>query len=272
MRNRRLLFAVLAVALLVIVGVGCTAKPTTTPNVGGASGSILNQEGGRISSAPYTVAAMSGSQQVGIWVTGEGKVTVVPDLAILQIGVEAQGIAVETARSQATKAMDAVMAMLDKYGVDKKDIKTQQFNIYPVRKWVKERDEEITVGYRVTNMVTVKIRKLEDAGRIIDDAVKAGGDLIRVQGVSFTVDNPDPKYDEARGEAVTDAKTKAQQMATLLGVKLGKPLYVSEAGGYFPPVRAYKTTEEGMAADSATPISPGETEISLSVQIVFAIE
>jgi hypothetical protein len=208
------------------------------------------------------------SQQEGIWVSGTGKVTVIPDIATLGLGITAQAVSVAEAQSQAAEAMDKVMTALVNNGVAKKDIQTQYFSISQVTRW--DREKEIVVGYRVTNMVTAKIRKIDKAGSIIDAVAAAGGDFTRINSISFSVDDPSPYYEEARQKAMADAKAKAEQLAGLSGVKLGKPTYISE-GTLYPPV-IYR--EAGMAAPAPappTPISPGEVELSLSVQVVYAI-
>jgi len=223
--------------------------------------------------APATAySSGGGSEQSAIWVSGTGEVSVVPDVAVLSLGVEVEEATVQEAMDEAAVAMDRVISTLLARGVAEKDIQTQWFNIYPVRNWT-EWDNTI-IGYEVTNTVTVKIRDIEATGRIIDAVAKAGGDLIRIHGVSFTVDDPSPYYVEARAEAVADATAKAKQLADLGGVQLGKPFYISEGGGY-TPTPIYKDyammTFEGSSV-STTSISPGETEIILMVQMAFAIQ
>jgi len=250
--KRNLLMAVGMVAIslaLVLSLVGfsaCTAGPTTIGTVD------LN------------------TQQEGIWVSGEGEVTVTPDIATLWLGVEAQAETVTEAQSQAVEAMDNVMDTLTDNGVDEKDIQTQYFSINQVTRW--DDDELIIVGYRVTNMVTAKIREIDDVGSIIDAVATAGGDLIRINNIAFSVDDPSEYYEEAREEAVADAQAKAEQLADLAGVELGKPTYISE-GTIYPPV-VYR--DAGMAPapveDYPTSISPGEIELTLTVQVAYAIE
>ena len=209
-------------------------------------------------------------QNTGIWVTGEGKVTVVPDVAILSLGVEAQAATVAEAQNQASAAMNAVVRELDSYGIDQKDVKTQQFSIYPVRKWIEDKQEEVLIGYRVNNRVTARVRKVEDTGAIIDAVARAGGDYTRINNISFTVDDPAAYQEEARGKAMADAGARAKQLADLSGVKLGSPTYINESGGFIPaPVIRYA---EAAPALAPPPISPGETEISLTVQVVYSIE
>jgi len=211
------------------------------------------------------------SQQEGIWVAGEGKVTVVSDIATLRLGIEAQEASVAQAQTNASEAMYKVMTALTDSGVAEKDIQTQYFSIRQVTRWDREKEEEIVVGYRVSNMVIAKIRDIDKAGSIIDAVVVAGGDLTRIDSLGFTVDDPSAYYEEARQKAMADAKAKAEQMAKLAGVKLGKPTYISE-GIQVPPIYPRAVYEAVPAAAPAPPpISPGETEISLTVQIAYAI-
>jgi len=245
----------------------------------GAVGCVSSGDADASATLPYESSPQSASdlqlnynsQWMGIWVSGQGKVTVVPDVAILTLGVEAQAPTVEEAMDEAAVAMDQVIATLRASGVAEKDIKTQWFNIYPVRRWL-DGGYELLLGYRVTNMVTVKIRDVEATGPIIDAVAKAGGDLIRIQGVSFTVDDLSQYYAEARTEAVADAMAKAQQLAGLSGIQLGKPFYISESGVFVPIYRDYSMAMLEGGSVPTTPISPGETEITLTVQMAFAIQ
>ena len=228
------------------------------------------------------------SQQEGLWVTGRGEVMAVPDIATLRLGIEAQADTVAEAQSQAVEAMDKVMTALIDNGVAEKDIQTQYFSIRPIKRWVESKSkyrekvdepevvvyekEEVIVGYRVTNKVTAKIRDIDKAGAIIDAVAEAGGDLTRIDSLSFSVDDPSAYYEEARGKAMADAKAKAEQLAELAGVTLGKPTYISE-GVQTPPIK-YMLRDEIAGPPSpglTTPISPGEMEISLTVQVVYAI-
>ena len=224
--------------------------------------------------SPTTVEAVNlSSQQAGIWVTGQGKVTAVPDIATLRLGIEAQEATVAEAQTQAAEAMDKVMAALIDTKVAEKDIQTQYFSIHKVTRWDRETDQEIVVGYKVTNMVTAKIRDIDKAGFIIDVVVKAGGDLIRIDSIAFSVDDPSAYYAEARQKAIADAKAKAEQLAELAGVRLGKSTYISE--GIQTPIypRGVMVEMAPPVPEAAvpTPISPGEMEISLTVQVAYAI-
>jgi uncharacterized protein YggE len=209
------------------------------------------------------------NQQEGIWASGEGKVTVTPDIATVSLGIEAQAATVSDAQSEAQSAMDRVMDALNTNGVAEKDIQTQYFNISQITRWDDKNQQEIVIGYRVTNTVTAKIRDVTKAGIVIDAVALAGGDLTRVNYISFSVDDPTRYHDEARDKAMADARGKAEQLASLAGVKLGKPTYISESS-YSPPVYR-EVPVEPVAPAPATPISPGEMEITLNVQVVYSI-
>ena len=210
-------------------------------------------------------------QNTGVWVTGQGEAMAIPDIAELRLGVEARADTVAEAQTQASEAMDEVMQTLKDNGVAEKDIQTQRFSIYPITRWIREKDEEEIIGYRVTNTVVAKIREVDKADIIVDAVAEAGGDLTRIQGISFSVDDPTPYYEEARAKAVEDAKNKAAQLAELAGVTLGKPTYISEGAIYRPELPRLFEEAGGMAPAPETPVSPGELEITVNVQIVYAI-
>jgi uncharacterized protein YggE len=214
------------------------------------------------------------SQQEGIWANGEGKVMAIPDVAILQVGIEAQETSVTEAQTQANEAMDKVMAALSDEGVAKKDIQTQYFNIQKVTRWDNDKQQEIVIGYRVTNTVTAKIREVDKAGAVIDAVTVAGGDLIRINSIGFTVDDPTSYYGQARQKAVADAVAKAKQLADAAGVKLGKLTYISESSYMPSPIyrQGITTSAEAVPAATETPISPGEMEITTTVQLIYDID
>ena len=211
------------------------------------------------------------NQQQGIWVNGSGKVTAVPDIATLRLGIEAQEATVAQAQAQATSAMDKVMTSLTSNGVAKKDIQTQNFNISKVSRYDEKTQQEVVIGYRVTNVVSAKIRDTSKAGSIIDDVAVAGGDLTRIDGIDFSVEDPSAYYEDARELAMADAKAKAKQLADLAGVSLGKATYITE-NSYSPRIALPVAFEMKAGGGAETPISPGETEITTTVQVTFAIK
>ncbi|OGO17230.1 MAG: hypothetical protein A2Z15_06520 [Chloroflexi bacterium RBG_16_50_11] len=253
--NKKWLVTIGAVLLL---AVGLLAS--CTPGGGTFSGGTLELKG-----------VLSG-QQEGIFVNGEGKVTAVPDVAILRLGVEAQATSVAQAQKQAAEAMDNVMEALKDNGVAAKDIQTQSFNIQKVARWDDRNQQEVIIGYRVTNVVTAKIRDVARAGTVIDAVADAGGDLTRIDSIGFTVDDPTTYQGQAREKAVANAAAKAKQLAAAAGVKLGSPISISEST-YIPgPIYRDVAMAKGAAAPEAvTPVSPGELEIVSNVQLVYEI-
>ncbi|MCX8126055.1 MAG: SIMPL domain-containing protein [Dehalococcoidia bacterium] len=250
-------YVVLAVGTLALVGAVACAPITSNPQL----------------TTPASVVVQS-NQQTGLWVTGEGRVSAAPDVAIVSLGIEAQAKTVTEAQAQASSAMDRVMKALTTNGVADKDIQTQRFSIVQVTRWNKDLNRDEVIGYRVTNMVVAKIRNLNNAGAIIDAVVSAGGDMTRIQGIAFSIDDPSKYYKEARDKAVADAMAKAKQIAAGADIKLGKPTYISESQVYVPQPRivGYDFMKTAAPEPSPpTPISPGETEVRLSVQIVYEI-
>lgn len=251
MNKKSLLLIMSLIVALTVVGLtGCTAEGTASDEL----------------------RALNLSSQQGIWVTGTGEVSAVPDIVNLRVGIEAEEASVAEAQTQAAEAMDDVMAALIANGVAEKDIQTQYFSIQRVTRWDRDTEQEVVVGYRVTNMVTARIRDVDEAGNIIDAVAEAGGDLVRIDSINFSIDDPSDYYDEARVEAMADAKDKAEQLAELAGVTLGKPTYISEgaqATPIFERAVGYAFAEEAVVKE--TPISLGELEISLAVQVTYAI-
>ena len=219
---------------------------------------------------PAAGNAYISNQTEGIWVSGTGKMSVKPDLATLSVGVEAQEASVSQAQTEASQAMDSVINVIKAQGVEDKDIQTQYFSIQQITRYDQPTQQTVVTGYRVTNIVTAKIRNLDSVGTIIDAAARAGGDLTRINGLSFSIEDPARYYDEARTKAVQAAKKTASQLATLNNVTLGKPTFVSEGASTLQsPTKG--VTVPSPAPLPETPISPGEIEISLTVQIAYEI-
>jgi uncharacterized protein YggE len=254
MKKRWFMAAGLALIIMVVGLVGCSQEGTAL----GVSGSNLK-------------VALT-NQQEGISVSGSGKVSAVPDTAVLRLGIEAQESSVALAQEKANGAMNAAMSALTGSGIAEKDIQTQYFNIRKVTRWDEKQGKEVVIGYRVTNMVTAKIRDINQVGAVIDTVAAAGGDLTRIDSIGFTVEDPSAYYNEARAEAMADAVAKAKQLAELADVKLGKPVYIAENAVYPYPVYRQEVYESIAGAPAMeTPISPGEMEITMNVQLTYEI-
>ena len=204
-------------------------------------------------------------------VSGTGIVAGDPDLVVLSIGVSVERDSVKQARTEAAEAMAGVIESLKSNGLLDEDIQTQHFSIHQQYDYSKGRRE--FRGYNVTNTVSAKIRDLDTVGNVIDDAAEAGGDLVEINSIQFTIDDPTSLKMQARVAAMGDAQTKAQTLATEGGVTLGKPISISESGDYYPPVPV--NLEFAFAADAAaveTPIQSGQLQITVTVNVVYEIE
>ena len=283
MVKRKLVILILGSILALLGLVACTSADTptsaaTSVNIPGFQPSggesiVGSQVSPFASQSRGTAVSYSGNQSAGIWAIGRGEITATPDLALLNLGVEAIGDTVAPTNSQAAQAMESVLQALKARGVQDIDIKTRFFNIAPEYRYNDRLRKQELIGYRVSNQVSVKIRDLDNLGQTIDDAVTAGGDLIRIQGVSFTVEDTQALETQARGQAVQDALAKAQQFAQLTGVSVGPLVYIAETGGVIPRAEPFAVRSfEVAVAESVTPISEGEITVTATVQAVFGIQ
>ena len=213
----------------------------------------------------------------GITVSGSATISVEPDLAILDMGVEAFGKTVSFARSDAAIAMDAILSSLKSEGVLEKDIQTQRLNISPKYEWQEisigsqVTNKEVLTGYSVSNYVRVKIRDLDHVGKIVDSASESGGDFVRVNGISFNLEDTYNLMPQLREQAVQNAFMKANEYASAAGLRLGSITSLSEVGSSSPS-SAIGNQMRAMSALIESPISGGELQVSLTVLAVFGID
>ena len=207
-------------------------------------------------------------ERVGITVSGEGRVAGTPDTLTLNVGINLERSTVSEATEEAARLAGNLIDALKAAGVDEADIQTANYSIYPVYDW--RNDSRRLLGYRVSNDVRVKIRELERAGEIIDEATATGGDEVVVNGVSFSLEDNELLVVAAREAAWNDARGKAEQLARLAGVTLGSPNSISES--FTAPVPVERFAAE-LAADggSTTPIQPGELDVSVTIQVTFGL-
>lgn len=267
--------AVLAVALIVVVGLAAMFVPVTSSSSGSPALPAV-----QVQAAP--LLQESASPRTGITVTGEGVVRVQPDAANLTLGVEVTADTAGAALQQAADQMTAVVNQLRSLGIAEQDIQTSQFNLFPI---YEERTvrvepgtpmppippdaEPVLVGYRVSNLVTVTIREIARAGEVLDSVVASGA--TRVHGIGFTVSNPADAAERARVEAMNNARRTAEQLANLAGVGIGPVVAIQEISSPSPmPVDIERAAP--MAQPAQTPISPGSQEIRTIVQVTYSIQ
>ncbi len=249
-----------------------TAETQTTGQTSTKSG---NAPAGSVNSVNTAQEGMvngsSVSDQPHISVRGTGIVNAKPDMANLQVGVSIQKTSLQEAQNEATTKMNAVTEQLKAAGVADKDIATSQYNVEPVMNYQDNKPPEVT-GFRVTNIVNVKVRDLSKAGKLIDDLVQSGANTI--YGLSFGFSDTSALMKQAREAAVNDAKDKAGQLASLSGVTLGGPLAIEDMGANVPPTArdAMASKAPPMSGAAAMPVNPGEQEIRVDLNIVYGIK
>ena len=273
---------VTAIGVLLVLVMACALEGEAATLQPGSGDDITTD-----SQAPAHYGGFGSSQgrsineSPAIWVTGEGKVAIEPELAVLDLSVEVTMETVASARDEAARAMDAVMTALKSNDVDEKDIQTRNFDIRPRYEWREVTENgtrssrDVLVGYRVSNRLTAKVRDLDEVSTVIDEVITAGGDSIRFRDLTFTVEDVSPLLGQLREDAVNDAKAKAQHFADISRVTLGRLLYMAEPGagqrGGDVFVRSQSYALEAAAAAPPTGISGGELQVTLSIQVAYAI-
>jgi uncharacterized protein YggE len=196
---------------------------------------------------------------------GEGVVCVTPDMAVVSMGVETNKKDMSEAQSENKKLMNEIIAELKNLGIEDKDIQTNNYSVYPDYEW--NNNKQILNGYKVTNMVSVKVRRIDDTGKILDAVAAKGGN--RVDGIQFTVEDTGKLYEEALKLAVKNAEAKAKVMTGYFGINKLTPVKITERQqGYYP---LYDSAPGAMmeAAGRSTPVSTGQLEIRASVDVSF---
>ena len=218
--------------------------------------------------------------EAGIWVNGQGKASVEPDLAVVNLGVESTEMTIAEANGNAARAMDAIMKSLAANGIADEDIQTHNFNVQPRYERVeieengRRSNRQELIGYRVSNSLTAKIRDLTTVGTVIDQVITAGGDATRFNNLNFTVEDTSALLSSLREQAVKDAMAKAAQIATVSGVSLGSLAYITDlpGAGSSNPFGREQAFFAAAAAVADTSVSGGQIEVSLTLQAAFVIE
>lgn len=198
-------------------------------------------------------------------VTGEGEANAVPDLAIIQAGVTTQGKTARIASNANSGAMAKVLAALKGAGIAERDVQTSQFSISPMYDSRRDGDNRIT-GFQASNQVSVKVRDLAKLAAVLDQVIAAGANDL--SGVHFAVSERSKLLDKARGDAVADARRKAELLAQAAGAKLGPAKSIVESGGSPVPVQRFAVRAVSAAPP---PIAVGEQTLRVHVSVTFEL-
>ena len=202
-----------------------------------------------------------------ITVTGTGSATVAPDAVRFLASVSTLAATNKTALANANKSSNAIREALKVNDIESKDIKSSSLTVYPEYNYSQDKGQEL-IGYRATQSFTIVIRKAARAGEIIDAVVDAGGDPLQITGVVPFLSKGSAAAAAARKAAVADAKARATSYANALGQRLGRVIFLNEvtAPTYnFPMIGVEK------AASDATQIDLGETEVTVTVNVRWAL-
>jgi uncharacterized protein YggE len=213
---------------------------------------------------PATSTGAGSTNLPGITTRGLGTVTRTPDTVTVIIGVQTRGQSAKGALDANTGKATALIDVLKSKGVAAADLQTSQLSVNPTSDSATGR----ITGYEVTNQVTAKLHDIGAAGGLIDAAGEAAGDAVRLQQLSFSIDDDSASRAQARANAVRQAQEHAKQMADAAGVTLGRIRSITE----MPVSPPSPLGREGAAATAPVPIEPGTQELAVMVELVYAIE
>ena len=218
--------------------------------------------------APPTVSPAAGADlRSTVTVVGDGRVTVQPDLAMVTFDVEANGQTLAAAQADASTRMQAVIDGLIGLGIPREDIRTSRVSANPV---YDQRDNTVIRGYRATNSVQVKLRELDRVGPIVDAITAAGAN--RVEGLTFSVEKIEEPKNQARALAVQNGRVKADQLASLAGMRVVAVKSIQESDASSSPPPAPQPMAARAEGTAAPPVEPGTQEIRTQVTVTYIME
>ena len=208
-----------------------------------------------------------------ISVTGTGEIYVTPDIGLVDISVQTQNKDVSKASNDNNEKMNSIITYLKSSGVDEKDIKTTSYSIYPVYSWEDKTGRRNLDTYEVSQVLEVKIRDLSKVGEIISKSTELGAN--NVSSLSFTIDDDEKVKEQAKEQAIKNAKEKADKLGKALGVHLVKIVNFSEGTSY-PAYDSYYKSATGMGGaemlSSAAPtVMTGQNKITSTVTITYSV-
>lgn len=259
----RKIFLVISMVLTVIMLTAILGWPTPTGAVIYAQGTTVPQE------PPRSVS-----------VSGTGQVSVQPDIAVVQVGVQTSNSEATAALDSNSEQMQSLLDTLEQAGVAQEDIQTQSIQLQPQYAGASNgmpqpveptagqamtNTPEI-VGYIAQNTVEVRINDMANLGSLLDSVVAAGGN--QIMGIRFEISEANDALQQARATAWNDAQQKAEQLAELAGAQLGSVLTINEFSRGPVPVAQ---TSNMMREAAAVPVQPGSQDVNVELQITWQL-
>jgi len=205
-----------------------------------------------------------------ISVSGEGTVSVPPDLALIDGGVTTEAKTAREASDANNAAMTKVLQALKGAGIDPKDTQTSRLSLQPqyAQQTRPNPGPSVITGYRASNRVTIRLHDVTKVANAIDTLVSSGAN--EIGGINFMVSKASKLLDEARTEAIADTRRKAEIYAKAAGVTLGAPISISEDGGGAPAPMAFRKMAADMSASA--PVAQGEETLRVNVSVAWEIK
>lgn len=232
--------------------------------------------------APVSAQEGPGGPPAGparISVQGEGVVYRAPDLAVTQLTVMRRAETAADATRQTNEAIAAVTAAMTELGVERRDLQTSSFQVSPQYQYDNRengtQEPPRVVAYEVRNTLSVKVRDLPKLGELLDRAVQLG--VNEGGSVSFQLEDDSEASMEARREAVSDARTRAETLAEAAGLKLGRVVTIEDGPvdrSPFPPVPFAEMRAMPAPASpgsSSVPVETGENAVNAQIRIVYEL-
>jgi uncharacterized protein YggE len=215
---------------------------------------------------------------MSISVNGEGEASAIPDVGQFSFSVTAEGADATAAQAASGTKINDLIAYLKEQGVEEKDIKTENYNMYPKYRYENKGcfgtwcppTEEIPDGFEVSQTVAVKVRDTGKAGTLIAGVGEKGA--TNISGLTFTIDDETALKAEARSKAIADAKTKAEKIAADLGVEIVRITSFYENEGYYGYDSHAPMMEKAMDASVAPDTPVGENTTKVSVSVSFEVK
>ena len=198
-----------------------------------------------------------------VTVTGEGTISVPPDMATVHLGVTTQAATAREASDANARRMTALLTAIKGGGIAESDIQTSSLSLQPQ---MGGGNAPRITGFQASNQVTVKARDLAALSGLLDKTIAAGANDL--SGIEFAVSDRSKALDRARKDAIDDARRKAELYATAAGAKVGAVVTIGETT-HQPPVRPMMRTMREAAA--AVPIEPGEQKLQVSVTVSYEL-
>lgn len=201
-----------------------------------------------------------------IVVSGTGRVAVQPDVADLRLGVTVAKPTVEAARGEAAATMDAILRAVDGAGVARADVRTAMLSVQP-RYDYRDGRAPVLTGYEIANVVEVSVRDLSRLGDVIDATLAAGA--TSMDALTFRLADPAAAEREARRQAMTEARSRADVLAEAAGLTIQGVSDIIEGQPLRPPVPIAKAERMALAADAGTPVEAGTLEVAVTVSVTY---